>query len=266
MNRKTKLTRKELIVALGCIIFLLLNIGAIGSGGRRRAKEMVCLSNLRQWGTMFEMFTNDHDGYFNSGWDVGETELWMNALRPYYMDNLNLLLCPEAGRAIESVTDSIVFRAWFRDFNLPEEGQFHCVSSYGINSWTNNMTKDRGFRSEYSFWKNARSYEGRNNIPVFADSTWHDAWPLATDYPAPYPDSYWVGDAGVSGEMNHFCIDRHNGAINMLFMDWSARKVGLKELWSLKWHRGYNTWGPWTRAGGVRPEDWPSWMRNFKEY
>jgi len=280
MKRKTKLTRKEFIVVLGCIIFLLLNISAINRTGRRRAKEMVCLSNLHQWGTIFEMFTNDHDGYFNRGWDVGETELWMNALRPYYTDNWNLLLCPEASRIVESTTDSIVFRAWFRDFNLPDEGQFHCVGSYGINSWTNNMTSDRGFRLEEWFWKRpdetstiapgTRSPDGKsastNNIPVFADSTWHDCWPRHTDMPAPYPDSYWIGDVGVTGEMNHFCIDRHNGAINMLFMDWSARKVGLKELWILKWHRSYNTDGPWTKAGGVHPSDWPEWMRNFKEY
>ena len=22
----------------------------------------------------------------------------------------------------------------------------------------------------------------------------------------------------------------------------------------------------WTRAGGVQPEDWPEWMRRFKDY
>jgi hypothetical protein len=52
----------------------------------------------------------------------------------------------------------------------------------------------------------------------------------------------------------------------MLFMDWSVRKVGLKELWTLKWHRSYDTAGPWTKAGGVKPEDWPQWMRIFKDY
>jgi hypothetical protein len=48
--------------------------------------------------------------------------------------------------------------------------------------------------------------------------------------------------------------------------DWSVRKVGLKGLWTLKWHREYNTGGPWTRAGGVRAEDWPAWMRKLKDY
>ena len=266
MKRKTKLTRKDFIVALGCIIFLLLNIGAISSSGRRRAKEMVCLSNLHQWGAMFEMFTNDHDGYFNRGWDIGEEGLWMNALRPYYNDNWNLLLCPEAVRATESMVDSVVFRAWFRDFNLPDEDEFHCVGSYGINSWTNNMTNDRGFRLAIFFWKNAQIGKGSNNIPVFADSTWHDAWPFHTDSPPPHQDAYGMGNIGITEEMNLFCIDRHNGAINMLFMDWAARKVGLKELWALKWCRNYDTGGPWTKAGGVQPYDWPQWMRNFKDY
>jgi hypothetical protein len=49
-------------------------------------------------------------------------------------------------------------------------------------------------------------------------------------------------------------------------MDYSARKVGLKELWALKWHRLYNQSGPWTLAGGSIASDWPDWMRNFKDY
>jgi hypothetical protein len=24
--------------------------------------------------------------------------------------------------------------------------------------------------------------------------------------------------------------------------------------------------GPWTKAGGVQPDDWPEWMRGFKDY
>jgi hypothetical protein len=33
-----------------------------------------------------------------------------------------------------------------------------------------------------------------------------------------------------------------------------------------------NWWGKapryiyWTKAGGVKPEDWPPWMRRFKDY
>ncbi len=71
--------------------------------------------------------------------------------------------------------------------------------------------------------------------------------------------------AGHSGPWD-FCINRHNGYTNGLFLDWSVRKIGLKELWTLKWDPDYDTAGRWTRAGGVLPEDWPEWMRNFKDY
>jgi len=51
-----------------------------------------------------------------------------------------------------------------------------------------------------------------------------------------------------------------------MFMDWSVRKVGLKELWTLKWHPQFDTAGPWTKAGDAEPGDWPAWMRSFKGY
>ena len=66
--------------------------------------------------------------------------------------------------------------------------------------------------------------------------------------------------------MRRFCVDRHDGYVNAVFLDNSVRKVGLKQLWTLKWHRRYDTSGPWTKAGGVRNENWPAWMRRFKDY
>ena len=51
-------------------------------------------------------------------------------------------------------------------------------------------------------------------------------------------------------------------------MDDSVRKLGLKELWKLKWHRNFDTEGHWTLAGNgnVPPNDWPEWMQSFKDY
>ena len=66
--------------------------------------------------------------------------------------------------------------------------------------------------------------------------------------------------------MKRFALNRHDGFVNVLFMDWSTRKCGLKELWTLKWHKTYDVTGPWTTAGGVQPVDWPEWMRSFKDY
>jgi prepilin-type processing-associated H-X9-DG protein len=61
-------------------------------------------------------------------------------------------------------------------------------------------------------------------------------------------------------------MDRHDGGINVLFLDGAARKAGLKELFTFNWTRNDNTAYKWTRAGGVKPEDWPPWMRRFRDY
>jgi prepilin-type processing-associated H-X9-DG protein len=66
--------------------------------------------------------------------------------------------------------------------------------------------------------------------------------------------------------MNRVCVNRHDGFVNCLFADWTVRKVGLKELWTLKWSRGFNTAGRWTLAGGAQQDNWPQWMRHFKDY
>jgi prepilin-type processing-associated H-X9-DG protein len=61
-------------------------------------------------------------------------------------------------------------------------------------------------------------------------------------------------------------VTRHEGFVNGAFLDWSVRRIGLKELWKLKWSRDFDTNGPWTLAGGVKPDQWPAWMRGMKDY
>jgi hypothetical protein len=95
-------------------------------------------------------------------------------------------------------------------------------------------------------------------------------WIFGDPYPKAPPPEYH-GDYSTSSarvnQMKMFCISRHHlGFTNALFLDWSVRKIGLKELWALEWSREFDTAGPWTKAGGVRPEDWPPWMQNFKDY
>ena len=61
-------------------------------------------------------------------------------------------------------------------------------------------------------------------------------------------------------------INRHFGAVELPVRGWLRAEGGLKELWTLKWHRSFETAGPWTKAGGVQAENWPEWLRPFKEY
>ena len=101
---------------------------------------------------------------------------------------------------------------------------------------------------------------GKANIPVLLDSTMPYSHPREL-FPLPPRRGGTNG-----GGMGPFCMNRHSEHVNGLFLDWSVRRIGVKELWALKWHLQFDTANAWTKAGGVLPEDWPHWMRGFKDY
>jgi len=147
------------------------------------------------------------------------------------------------------------FRAW----EIRKPGPLF-LCSYGFNSYLTQQAGHllgRGFRPDLR-GTDVFSLRGRGSIPTLLDSQGPFGSPRANDRPPP---------EGAGGNtMLCFTINRHNGHINSLFLDWSVRKVGIKELWTLNWYREFDTAGPWTKAGGVLPQDWPEWMRKFKDY
>jgi len=273
MKSGTAFTKKDLAVVLGCVVFMLMNLGAIGSGGRSRAKQAVCLSNLRQWGTIFSTYANDNGGYnppgpyFAAG---GPGIMWMSALRKYAGDSNDLYFCPMATIPGTDWSDRPTGarcpnKAWGYYMTDARWGRRrYDVGSYGISEYSGSRGLSGGRWDQY--WKTP-DVKTAGRIPMLADCTYVDGTPLHTDSPPQYDGEPRVsGGTNPVNEMNHFSTNRHNGSINMLFMDWSVRAVGLKELWTLKWHRKFNTAGFYTKAGGRQPEDWPRWMRHFKDY
>jgi len=266
MKPNNTFTKKDLVVALCCVVFLLINLGAIGSNSRKQAEASTCRSNLKQWGLIFAMYCSDNNGYFTKGYIGAATtknDMWMGALRPYYRNDPNMRCCPVATKTV-SEGGRNPFSAWgiFDGKGWTTKGDY---GSYGINSWVCNQppeksSKQERWPSKYN-WRTP-NIKGANTIPVFLDCWWIGGCPHHTDEPPAYD-----GEQGHFGsQMKRFCLNRHDGYINGLFMDWSVRKVGLKELWALKWHRSFNTSDRWSKTGGVKPEDWPQWMRRFKDY
>jgi hypothetical protein len=260
MKPKTALAKKDLIVVLACIVFLLANIAAIGPRGRRHAKQMLCLSNLYKWGIIFQMYTRDNDGYFHGELgSSGSSQGWVPALRPYY-GTPRIRLCPMAAKKFRSEGYFGPFTAW----GIYPGETYDDYGSYGLNGWICNEEPEvsEWWVGAVNLWRTP-NVKGAKNIPMFADCGWVDGWPQQTDDPPEFD-----GEIGTyfGNPMRQFCLNRHNGFINSAFLDFSARKVGLKELWTLKWHRQYDTCGPWTKCGGATPEVWPPWLRDFKDY
>ncbi len=136
---------------------------------------------------------------------------------------------------------------------------FRC--SYGFNQYMlKGLTLSPQRTGQNTYVElNVFSLKGRGAIPVLLDSRMPQSQPMNGEGP-PMRE-----EGGLAG-MGNFCMNRHSGHTNCLFLDWSARPVGLKELWTLKWYDKFDTNGHWTNAGGVKPQQWPEWMRSLKDY
>ncbi len=267
MKSKSNFTKKDFIVTFACIVFLLANIAAIGTSGRRRAKEAVCLSNLQNWSNIFKAFINDNNGYFMQGWMVDD-QSWFAALRPYYGEGesdqdirADIKCCPEAVK-----TDSDMSGSTFEAWGGPDTwafigGKVGDYGSYGTNA---SIYNHPGIGEDWreSPWRRP-DVAAADNIPLLLDCIWVTGYGIWLDDPPLYPGAkYWSGATG--GGMGSFCIPRHYGAINGLFMDFSARKIDLKQLWLLKWDRTYDL----EQARANEP-DWTigtGWMVPLKDY
>ena len=275
MQKSRGFTLVELLVVIA-IIALLMSILMPALGRvRKQAKFVICQSNLKQLGIAFQMYTGDNDGYFNEGWggippcgspSPATSHWWIDALKPYYQNN-DVCLCPMANKISTTIHAGEIgskFYAWFSTGWLTEDRH----GSYGINSWVlnNQCLEESNPDTALKLWRKI-DVKGAGNIPLLLDNQWIDGAPNEFNDPPEFDDLDYRQQPNSA--MVRFMINRHDGGINCLFVDLSVRKVGLKELYTLKWNREFRTDGPWTLAGHVTRGMWMSkaeWMVNFKDY
>lgn len=263
----------ELLVVIAIIALLLGILMPALQRVKKQARSAACKANLHQWAQIWNIYCQDNSGYFCMesdyvDWPRGN---WIEVLRPYYRTKAGILICPTATRRLPDLPSHGSFdRTYMMGAGGMENRREE--ASYGANCWIYNaragQTAIQSRPVEWN-WK-TMDVKGANQIPLFGDSMWRGGGPF---YQNNNPQSNRIRPSDFNGqwlgaayEMMHFCIDRHNSTINHAFLDWSVRAVGLKELWTFKWHRQYPVNGPWTKAGGVQPGDWPEWMRHFKDY
>jgi prepilin-type N-terminal cleavage/methylation domain-containing protein len=281
MNDRKAFTLVELLVVISILVLLMAILLPTLQQVRKRAKGAACQAKLRQWGVAFCMYMNEHNDRFNFGEGSGTapekwgSQQWWSYARPYYGNLDELFLCPMAPRYEINKNDpkwegnlaagyglGSKFTAWRYDLGPWSQGAKTLLyGGYGCNYfvlWT---------YSAPALGLKMLPAPPRSQMPFLLDCVGTNGYGSWLDDPPAYDgDLSFSTRPNSSDVMKEFCIDRHDQAIHSLFMDWSVRPVGLKELWALKWWGRYNTHGPWTRAGGVQAEDWPQWMRSFRDY
>ena len=173
--------------------------------------------------------------------------------RNNYVDNWRMRCCPMAeipvGRDIQHPKDP--YKGWGpfpvyddRYKSWEEDGIY---GSFGANSWVNKVPQGATFggvvgQGPYAvdkFWQ-VTLVKNTDKIPVLMDCAWHEAYPDTNNIPPIGERDVWYTNSHgftYPEEMKLVCLNRHNQFTQMVFMDGSARKVALKQLWYQKWNR-----------------------------
>jgi len=270
-----------LLVVIAIIALLLSILLPALTSVKDKAKAVVCVSNLRQWDIILKFFANDHEDKFpdadmdDDGHNEPRGQWWFLPLRPYYIKQPDILICPKA-QIKQDINSSAAWvgdgryppipstpsnqskrdECWGRRIiksGHPDQGKW-MWSSYAPNGWIMDP-KDGTWGSPIAdrtfYWGKFNDIPQPSRVPIFLDCRHVDSWPHHTDE----PDSAELANDG-KGWMGAFTLLRHGKAINGVFGDSSGRKILLKELWKLKWHRGFNTSNYYSDEANL-----PGWMR-----
>lgn len=274
MHKRRGFTLIELLVVIAIIALLMAILMPALQRVKRQGKSVACLSKLKQWGLFFSMYADDYDGKFMKGFRTSPPNRWISALGYLYKWDDEFTCCPNATKpwvdeygvnsgAEGHASGAGVTMAW----GYVNQGHWkkQMKGSYGINGWVVDPPpglEPHPERGDASYFWRGPTVSGAGYIPLLLEGQRYNGVPLHTDRPPSFSGERWNDDA----QMGRFCLNRHDGFAGCLFLDWSARKAGLKELWTFKWHRQYNQTGAWTVGGGALSSDWPPWMQAFKDY
>jgi prepilin-type N-terminal cleavage/methylation domain-containing protein/prepilin-type processing-associated H-X9-DG protein len=98
----------ELLVVIAIIAILAAILFPVFARAREKARQSLCINNLKQLGTGIMLYTQDYDdtlpgqdaadgGYDSSGWVAGHPS-WWKTMEPYVKNRNGVGVCPSATR------------------------------------------------------------------------------------------------------------------------------------------------------------------------
>ncbi len=228
IHRRRGFTLIELLVVIAIIAILAAILFPVFSQARAKARQTACMSNLKQLGLGFEMYSQDYDGLLPI-WGYGDTSdpdngpsdgfySWDTVLQPY-LKNQQILRCPDnpydrdaRGYAMTRYTGD----AYGVDFPIPKElpplpsetvlvgEKGHLAVGLNGDSAMEHFMQSNGaaisgqdWRTEEDEWGKMFHNDGKNFLYIDGHVKWHGkgSGPFAYDGGLTCPPAGYTGHA-----------------------------------------------------------------------
>jgi len=228
----------ELLVVVAIIGILASIMLPALSKARKKTHVAKCTNNLKTLSACMGQYMTDHDVHPKYNLGGRHTDFWYHKMLPYMANRTECMQCPSCKRMLQGGWRGKYDRNWkFSNTVKNVDGGRPVQGSYGFNGWNHPYG---GMEIE---WRLHDPSDGTPSLhPTFSDANWVDLWPRETDKAPPTLQGFWtVPSMARVTFARHGAWSPETATINMVFNDGHTEAVGLKDLWSINWHKNWKT-------------------------